>query len=223
MPMDEHIRHVILLALENRSFDQMLGCMKSLHPDLEGISAEHPRSNDDQEGNTYPQQPTQIRQMLLDPRHELEHVARQLRDGNRGFVEDFVTAYPQSTRDERLSVMGYYPLDFLPALHRLARDFTICDHWFSSVPAPTWPNRFFLLTGTSSGRVTMPGDDTHDFKLKDWNAQNQNTIFDRLTERGVHWKAYFHDIPQSSVLTHQRLPHNAARYFYVNEFFHDAA
>jgi len=118
--------------------------------------------------------------------------------------------------------MGFYPLDFLPALHALARDFTICDHWFASLPGPTWPNRFFALTGTSKGRVNMPDDGTHKADLPGYFQQDQDTIFDRLTDKGINWKVYFHDIPQSWVLSHQRQPHNVARYFYIREFFIDA-
>jgi Phosphoesterase family len=92
------------------------------------------------------------------------------------------------------------------------------------VPGPTWTNRFFALTGTSNGRVAMPGDGSTPW----WKVpglflqQDQDTIFDRLNEKGIHWKAYFHDIPPSFVLTHQRRPENTARYFYIDEFFDDA-
>jgi len=84
-----------------------------------------------------------------------------MEDHNGGFVSDFTKAHPESTAQQRQFVMGYYPQDFLPALHRLAREFLICDHWFASLPAPTWSNRFFALTGTSSGKVNMPEDDEH--------------------------------------------------------------
>jgi phospholipase C len=94
--------------------------------------------------------------------------------------------------------MGYYPLDFLPGLHALARNFTICDRWFASLPGPTWPNRFFALTGTSNGRVNMPDDGTHKADLPGFFQQTQDTIFDRLNERAIHWKVYFHDIPQTT-------------------------
>jgi phospholipase C len=219
---DDPIRHVVVLALENHSFDQMLGCFKQLYPDLEGVDPAAPRENADDRGTIYRQAPTTERQMLLDPHHEVDHVAVQLANGNAGFVRDFVASYPSSTPAARQLIMGYYPLDFLPALHRLARDFAICDHWFASLPGPTWPNRFFALTGTSMGRVNMPEDGEHTVDLAGWVQQKQDTIFDRLTERGIHWKIYFHDCPQSWVLEHQRLPHNAARYFYVDEFFDDA-
>ena len=35
----------------------------------------------------------------------------------------------------------------LPVIYELATRFAICDHWYSSLPGPTWPNRFFLHGG----------------------------------------------------------------------------
>jgi phospholipase C len=218
----DHIDHVVVLVLENHSFDQMLGCMKAVYPQLEGIDPQNLRSNADDKGKPFQQRPTTERQMLLDPHHEVQHVAAQLAHGNSGFVSDFTKCYPDKGDEASGFIMGYYPKDFLPALHALAQDFTICDHWFASLPGPTWPNRFFALTGTSKGRVNMPDDGTHKADLPGYFQQDQDTIFDRLTEKGVHWKVYFHDIPQSWVLTQQRTPHNAARYFYIREFFADA-
>ncbi|HLI11494.1 MAG TPA: alkaline phosphatase family protein [Alphaproteobacteria bacterium] len=219
---DDPIRHVVLLILENHSFDQMLGAAKALHPNLDGVDPAHARINRDDRGGLYRQALTTERQMLLDPCHDLECVERQLENGNAGFVLDFARSYPESSAEARGFVMGYYPLGFLPALHGLARDFTICDHWFSSLPGPTWPNRFFALSGTSSGRVDMPHDGSHGLDLAGWFEQTQPTLFDRLNEQAIHWKVYFHDIPQSSVLCRQRLPHNVARYFYIDDFFADA-
>jgi phospholipase C len=221
-PADDPIRHVVVLILENHSFDQMLGCLKQVHPELEGVDPINLRQNQDPEGRSYAQAATTERIMFLDPHHEVDHVTRQLADHNSGFVRDYALSFPDSTAESRGFIMGYFPLDFLPALHRLARDFTICDHWFSSLPGPTWPNRFFALTGTAQGRVNMPGDGTHKADLPGFFQQTQPTIFDRLNEREVHWKVYFHDLPQTTVLTQQRLPHNAARYFYVDEFYADA-
>ena len=216
------IKHVVMLILENHSFDQMLGCFKDVYPDLEGIDPSAPHSNTDSDGTVYSQQPTTERQMMLDPHHEVPHVRVQLEDDNGGFVRDFSSSYPDSTKEARQFIMGYYPLDSLPALHALGREFTICDHWHSSLPGPTWPNRFFALSGTSNGRVDMPDDGTHSIDLRGYFHQTQDTLFDRLDERGIDWKIYFHDIPQTTVLTHQREPHNAARYFYIHQFFEDA-
>src|SRR6185437_13295841 len=92
----------------------------------------------------------------FDPHHEHEHVMAQLAGGNAGFVDDFARAYPKSGPADRDEVMRYFDIGELPALHALARNYTICDHWFSSVPGPTWCNRLFALSGTSLGRVAMP-------------------------------------------------------------------
>ena len=220
---NDPIRHVVHLILENRSFDQMLGCMKAIYPDLDGIDVRAPNTNSDIAGRVYAQAPTQIRQMLKwDPHHEVPRVAVQLENGNSGFVKDFSQQYSDSTPEARQQIMDYYGLDFLPALHPLARNFTICDRWFSALPGPTWPNRFFALTGTSNGRVNMPSDGTHKADLAGYFQQSQFTLFDRLNEKAVHWKVYFHDIPQSTVLDRQRQPHNVARYFYIDQFYEDA-
>ena len=81
--------------------------------------------------------------------------------------------------------MDYFALDALPALHALARHFAICDHWFSSVPGPTWTNRFFVHSGTSRGLVEMPTSvrETHLYL-----HYTQDTIFDRLNERDIKWR-----------------------------------
>ena len=219
----DEIKHVVVLILENHSFDQMLGCLNAVWRDLDGVDPA--RSNADDDGNSFFQIERRERQMMLDPHHEVEHVAMQLENGNGGFVRNFVRSHADPnppSHDDRQYIMSYYPLDFLPALHALGRNFTVCDRWFSSLPGPTWPNRFFALSGTALGRVDMPGDGTHTVDLPGYFAQTQDTIFDRLTDKGVHWKVYFHDIPQSWVLKHQRAPHNAARYFYIRQFFEDA-
>jgi phospholipase C len=221
MPVDP-IKHVVLLGLENHSFDQMLGSLKQLFPELEGVSADSPNKNLDSDGTAYSQAPTEERQMSLDPHHEVQYVAEQLEGANGGFIKNFSKMYPASQHQDRQYVMGYYPANFLPSLHALAREFTVCDHWFSSLPGPTWPNRFMALTGTAMGHVNMPDDGTHTTDLSGYFQQSQDTIFDRLSDKSIHWKCYFHDIPQSWVLDHQRLPRNAARYFYIAEFYRDA-
>jgi phospholipase C len=208
------IQHVVLLLLENHSFDHMLGGM----PGVDGASPVN--INSDNSGNHFHQHETTIRQMRFDPRHDLEDVARQLQDGNSGFVKDFCEAYPSASVADRQEIMNYYPFGFLPALHQLARDFTVCERWFSSLPGPTWANRFFALTGTSNGKVNMPQGIQED--LKQFFEQTQDTVFDRLNEAGVSWKVYYYDFPSSLLLNHQRRPENLARYGRIEEFYVDA-
>jgi phospholipase C len=68
------IRHVVVLMLENHSFDQMPGCFTEVYPDLDGIDPAARRENRDSEGRSYPQAETIERIMFLDPHHEVEHV-----------------------------------------------------------------------------------------------------------------------------------------------------
>lgn len=216
--MADPIKHVILLMLENHSFDQMLGSLQGAYDDLDGIDieAETSRFNLDDAGSKVFQAPTSTQQVKQDPKHETENVLKQIANGNSGFVTDFQASHKPNTAADRQLVMSYYPLDFLPALHQLARNFTVCDRWFSSLPGPTWPNRFFALSGTSAGRVLMP-EGLHN--LDELNAQDQDTVFDRLNEAGRSWRVYYYDFPQSLVLRHQRRPENLAQYSQIKNFF----
>jgi phospholipase C len=221
---DDGIEHVVLLLLENHSFDQMLGALQEVYPDLEGVTpaTAATRVNLTLEGRSIWQRETRERQMIFDPKHEHLNVMAQLEDGNGGFVREFQKAYPKCSADQLQDVMGYYPLDFLPALHALARNYTICDYWFSSLPGPTWPNRFFALTGTCSGQVLMP-DGLEALKLHWYTEQDQPTIFTRLNEAGKTWRIFHYDFPSSLVLAKQRQAECLCNYESVDRFFDRAA
>ncbi len=222
--MPDPIRHIVLLLLENQSFDRMLGCFRSVYPELEGVKplGSAPYSNADSDGVAYVQKPTETKQVTPDPKHEVRFVFEQLQNNNGGFVLDFERNYPNSSSAARQEIMGYHPLDFLPALHTLALEFTICDHWFSSLPGPTWPNRFFALTGTCHGQALMP-EGWRDPQLATYFDQTQDTIFDRLDEADESWRVYYYDFPSSLLLTHQRRPENLAHYHRVDDFYRDCA
>jgi phospholipase C len=217
--MGDNIKHIILLLLENRSFDHVLGCFKGVYPKLEGIDPNTRRKNS-HFGQDFVESPGPASFLKFDPRHELEHVLIQLSGGtNGGFVTDYAQSYPKAQPQDLVEVMKYRALDSLPAIHALARNFTICDHWYSSVPGPTWCNRLFALSGTSLGRVSMP-EGIMNLNLH-W--YDQTTIFDRLNEKSVEWKVYFGDFPLSLLFVHQWEPRNALRYRAMTEFFRDAA
>jgi len=220
MPNDP-IDHVILLVLENRSFDHMLGVCQQTKPEIDGIPGEGvPRINLF-EGQDYPQIPGAARIVIEDPRHETPHVLAQLKpnpDGNpAGFVADYATAYPMLPQAARAEIMKFHDVGELPALHALAGSFTVCDRWFSSVPGPTWTNRLFLMSGTSLGRVDMPNG-VLDLNLH-W--YDQSSLFDRLNEQKKDWVIYCGDTPLSLLLVNQWEPRNLARYKRMNDFFTD--
>jgi len=132
MVADDPIKHVVLLMMENHSFDQMLGCLQGIYPDLDGVDvdAAEPRYNLDSRGQKIFQVPTDVQQVPLDPTHENRFVLDQIANGNSGFITEFEKSVPGSTEQDRQYVMGYYLLDRLPALHELGRNFTVCDRWF---------------------------------------------------------------------------------------------
>jgi phospholipase C len=215
------IKHVVVLMMENRSFDHMLGYLQqSVYPDVDGIPAAGARSNRDHAGNLYPQLPGALRQIGKDPNHECTSVIAQMADGAMsGFVTNYQGFFPTATPAELSEVMKYHERGTLPALHALAENFTVCDRWFSSLPGPTWPNRLFIHSGTSLGKVTMPDSV---FNLN-WHWYDQATLYDRLNAQKISWRIYYGDVPQSLVLVHQLDPGNAFRYRKFQNFFADAA
>ena len=100
----------------------------------------------------YAQQPGAARQVTSDPVHETTDVLIQLGGTgnvpqNGGFVLNYAQRYPTLT--DPSEVMRFHDDGSLPAIHSLAKSFTVCDQWHSSVPGPTWVNRLFALSGTS--------------------------------------------------------------------------
>lgn len=79
-------------------------------------------------------------------------------------------------------IMGVYTPDLLPILSTLAKGYAVCDHWFCSAPAHTWPNRAFAAAATSQGHLdnsSSPG----------W--LTSKTIFDALTtDMGQDWRVF---------------------------------
>src|SRR4051812_15987907 len=165
----QKINHIVVLMMENRSFDQMLGYLALDGLDVEGLNKAEP--NEDVEGNSYPvheygpdetvfhpaQDPTG---KVLDPCHSPDCVKAQLADGNKGFVKSFLATRKDKQGnaveipDEyRNLVMGYYTDRHLPVYDHLARNYCVCDHWHASIPGDTWPNRLYSLAATTSESV----------------------------------------------------------------------
>src|ERR1043165_1312063 len=85
MPQDP-IKHVVLLMMENRSFDHMVGALSSVFPELDGVDTAQPRVNLDEQGKAYAQAPTTTRHLQFDPKHEHADVMLHLAGQNSGFV-----------------------------------------------------------------------------------------------------------------------------------------
>src|SRR5665213_1454978 len=219
--MSDPIQHIVVLMLENNSFDRMLGCMNSIFPALDGPKPpnESPFTNPDYPDLThlFAQLPQAASSVPIDPAHDLDDVLRQIHQGDcTGFVTDFAQHSPQAPESERYQIMDYFQLGDLPVLHTLAKDSLICDHWFSSVPGPTWPNRFFVHSGTSLGHVDMPDGLFHPHI----HLYDQPTIYQRLSEKEISWKIYFGDVPQSLAMVKQL--EYLGNYHLMDKFYEDA-
>jgi phospholipase C len=213
---DDPIKHVVVLMLENRSFDHILGGTQKmrLRHTLSGANKLN--------GNTYPQTAGAARQVLSSPSHETADVLIQLQSNegvnqNGSFVLNYAQQNPKPA--DPGEVMRYHDEGVLPAIHALANAFTVCEQWHSSVPGPTWVNRLFALSGTSLGRVKMP----HGIMNLNLHWYDQPTLFDRLNEKSIDWKVYFGDTPLSLLFVHQWSPENAARHHHLMAFYQDAA
>ena len=79
--------------------------------------------------------------------------------------------------------ISYYDETDLPFYYSVANRFAIADRYFSSALAPTWPNRFFSLTGTSFGHIDNDENPPE-------HGYSQKTIFDLLNQFGISWKYY---------------------------------
>jgi len=213
------LRYVVVLVLENRSYDHGLGALSEVIPAADGISGGSRRANRDPERRVYFQTPAILNRIDPDPKHEHPDVVEQLQGHNAGFVANYSKAYPDASVTQRGEVMSYFPRGALRSTHSLAEHFAICDRWFCSVPGPTWTNRFFVHSGTSIGRVKMP----EGIFKPNLHIYNQDTVYDRLNERGISWRIYYHDFPHSLLLTHQLRPRNLRRYRSMRHFVHDVS
>jgi phospholipase C len=170
-PLQE-IEHIVVLMMENRSFDQMLGYLKrDGMPDVRGLDGSESNPDDknveqkvfewgaDQTVFHPSQDPSG---KILDPCHSKECVSEQLADGNRGFIKNFVATRKDASgksvaipSEYHRLPMGHYGAQHLPTYDFLARTFCVCDAWHSSVPGDTWPNRLFALAG-HEGEKAIP-------------------------------------------------------------------
>jgi phospholipase C len=160
---DGRIKHMIVLMLENRSFDHMLGYAK-----IEGTRGVW----DKPQTNTYYAEKRPIvvstsdtaltaGDYTVDPDHDLEAVNTQLFYPNspnpnpqmQGFAQSYAKYVDRHA--EPANVMKCFDPKAVPVITKLAQEFAVCDSWFASIPGPTLPNRLFAHAGTSKGRVDM--------------------------------------------------------------------
>lgn len=193
----DNLKHIVVLMMENRSFDHMLGALKKTDPRINGLTgAESNLDNSNEPAKVQPKAQFQG-QLDPDPDHHFPAVHKQLYFGTAGppaapQMGGFVQSYHDQRQDVNHSrqIMFYFTPEKLPVLTTLARSYAVFNGWFSSIPGPTICNRAFAHYGTSFGHVDM-------------NLFYQKTpflsIYDRLLKAGKTTKLYYYDRASSTM------------------------
>ena len=199
LPLDPgplaNIDHIVVLMMENRSFDHMLGYL-SKHGGRSDIDGLHGGEMNVYQGKDYPSFLLGDTTFLESPDHSYEGVKRQIADGTRdGFVASFAELlakdHPNADVDPG-RIMGYHNEVHVPVYDALAREFLICHRWFSSHPGPTFCNRFYTLTGRLNRDAVTGEFESDNFSGDAFRPVATRTILDHLTEQGVDWRYYEH-------------------------------
>ena len=164
------IEHVVVLMLENRSLDCLLGKLYPKSDRFDGLEGT--------ESNPWHQADGAVEHIRVwnngamtaeaaclpdpEPGELFEDVNVQLfgLNGDRGAAPDmsgFVDHYahqpwPWTPEDPR-GIMHYFLPSQVPIISRLAYEFGVSDRWHASTPSETWPNRYFVHCGTAGGNV----------------------------------------------------------------------
>jgi phospholipase C len=173
MPQRSGIEHIVVLMMENRSFDHFLGWLPGAerrqsgltYPDRAGVMHATAPLAPDYQGCSHP-----------NPDHSYEGGRIEF---NGGACDGWLRA---GSNDDY--AIGYYVQDDLPFLGNAARAWTTCDHYFSAILSATYPNRIYQhaaqtdrLDGSILPFSTLP------------------TIWDRLAEGGISARYYYSDVP----------------------------
>jgi phospholipase C len=225
------IERVVVLMLENHSFDHLLGWLPGVgalddacsnpidlvDPDATRISVGR--------GAAFCTAPG--------PDHSLAAVNVQLFGDAApaadawpaldGFVAQYAHPLPGADRPsgDPAHLMGCYLPDQLPVLSTLARRFVTCTRWFASVPGPTGPNRLFANCATSGGYA----GDAWTFPQHGLPSRLATpTLFETLSAANRSWGIYYEDFATELCLDVVREPRfDGCRHHHFCDFFWDAA
>lgn len=186
------IKNVFVLMLENHSFDHIFA--------MSGIPKINSATTKD--SNTYGGQTYFVKKgappfMTTDPGHEFADVAEQLFAQNGGFAINYATSLSEDTgvptKDHVGDIMACFDTQAqLPVICQLANEYAICDQWYSSMPGPTWPNRFFVHGASSACLDRSPNL----LEEVEWESHlrgfcyEHGSIYQALTAAKHQWRVY---------------------------------
>jgi len=212
------IEHVVVLMMENHSYDNRLGML--LRPGADGFRIG--RNGLPTATNPYPdgqiqhafRMPTTC-QLPARPSQEWTASHNAYDNGKMdGFVSTPID--PLTTEIVGGVAMGYWQREDQPFYYSVYRQFPIADRYFCSVLGQTFPNRRYLLAATSIGQID-------DFPPAATDYPANGTIFDELDAHGISWKNYFSTTSSLELFPPLYLKNESTKILPVADFFTDAA
>ena len=207
------IDHIVVLMQENRSADNYLAQLSA--QGQPAYEAEPTTGNPD---------PTNPMGPPIVPFHQtdycevadLDHSWKGTHaEVHNGLMDGFTTQNAITGLDPTGSrAMGYYDQTDLPFYFGLYTTFATGDRYFSSVQTQTFPNRLYLLAGSSFGYIRNDS-----FGLE------QTSVFNRLDDAGITWRIYASQYPQAygSVFFKYVADRAAVRVFPMSQYYADLA
>ena len=208
-----NIAHFVVLMLENRSFDSMLGKLYPAGPDFDGLTGTESNPNPpgppvpvwnappDTSGPTMRIPDPDPGELWTDINVQIYGTANVPSPSPpqpplppmSGFIEDYLAQAETAPGEyDPKSVMHYFVPEQVPVISKLATQFAVSDRWFAAAPCQTWPNRFFVHAATAGGRQNNAPIDFLD----------ATTIFNRFEKAGnPNWKIYYGDLAQAHALS----------------------
>jgi phospholipase C len=168
-PSSSGIDHIVVLCMENRSFDHILGWLPGANGRQAGLS--YP----DRNGNPRPTYHLTTYQGCGHPDPDHSYGGARIEYDN-GACDGWLRV------NDEFSI-GYYRQSDLAFLGRAAPTWTVCDNYHAATLGPTFPNRIYLhaaqtdRTDDSIGFTSLP------------------TIWDSLSRAGVSHAYYYNDLP----------------------------
>jgi phospholipase C len=208
------IDNVVVLMQENRSFDHYFG---QIHFQGQRRVPRVPRQKSTNPDPTNPGGPAIARfhQDHYCEVADLDHSWNGTHaEWNGGRMDGFTAANVGPDNPNGSRTIGYYDQTDLPFYYALYADFAMADRFFASALTQTFPNRFYLLAGTSFGHIRndLPPSGTE---------FSQRTIFNQLDDAGISWKIYYSQIAFGLTFAYVRTQ-AATHVFPVADYYADA-
>ena len=170
-PQLSGIEHIVVVCMENRSFDHFVGWT----PGADGRQAGLIYTGQAGTLSTFPLAPDYQGCGHPDPDHSY--------DGGRiAYSNGACDGWLRAGNNDQYAI-GYYTQNDLPFLAGALNAWTSCDRYFAPIMAGTYPNRFYLHAAQTD-RLSNTLD-----------ISTLPTIWDRLAAHSLRAKYYFSDVP----------------------------